>query len=198
MLMLTTNTDMPGPALLSSTTNFSTATGSATTSPPSSAKPDYSAFSAFGSSQPASTSSTPKPSFLQQQQAVAMVKPSTPSVDPFASLASPIRHSTPQQTSSMFDFASHAPPAAVPAAALPAADDDDWAFSSALPEGLPASNTITVSNTHVNITLHAKRQPQTPDIITMTVRFTSKAQQPVSDLTFEVAVTKVMLETFHL
>ncbi|RDW84941.1 putative vhs-containing protein [Coleophoma cylindrospora] len=188
------NTNVPGPALLSSTTNFSTTAGSATTSPPGSARPDYSAFSAFGSSQPVSKPTTPQPSLFQQQQAAAIPKASTPSIDPFAALASPIRNSTPQQPSSMFDFASHAPPppqaAATPTPAPPAADDDDWAFSSALPDGLPASNTITVSDTNVNIALHATREPQTPDIITMTVKFTSKTQQPVSDLTFQVAVTK--------
>ena len=87
----------------------------------------------------------------------------------------------------MFDFGNQqaAPPA--PAAA----DDDEWAFSSALPEGLPASNTIQVSETALSISLHAAREPQTPSVITMSITFSSKSDQPISELTFMAAVTKV-------
>jgi ADP-ribosylation factor-binding protein GGA len=90
----------------------------------------------------------------------------------------------------MFDFASHQAPAPVPATA-PAADDDEWAFASALPEGLPASNTLAVSDTALSISLHATREPQTPTIITMSLAFSSKSDQPISELTFMAAVTKV-------
>lgn len=88
----------------------------------------------------------------------------------------------------MFDFANHQPPAARPA---PAADDDEWAFSSALPEGLPSSNSISVSETSLSISLHATREPQTPSVITMSLTFSSKTDQPISELTFMAAVTKV-------
>ncbi|KAL3426404.1 VHS domain-containing protein [Phlyctema vagabunda] len=192
-----TNSNMPGPALLSSTSDQSTAAASVpATSSPALVKPDYTSFSAFGSSQLLSQPATPQPSlFQQQQQSVPTPKPQAaqvPASDPFAALTSPIRHSTPQQSASMFDFAVHQAPTPAPAKA-PATtndDDDEWAFSSALPEGLPASNQLTVNDSHVLIALHATREAQTPAIITMTVKFTSKTPQPISDLTFQVAVTK--------
>jgi ADP-ribosylation factor-binding protein GGA len=112
-------------------------------------------------------------------------------VDPFAALASPVQQSTPQQSQphSIFDFANPAPaPAAAPTAT---ADDDEWAFSSALPEGLPAENTILVSETSLSILLYAAREPQTPAVITMSISFSSKTDQPISELTFMAAVTKV-------
>ena len=87
----------------------------------------------------------------------------------------------------MFDFANHQPAAAT---AL-AADDDEWAFSSALPESLPSSNTISVSETSLSISLHAAREPQTPSVITMSLTFSNKTDQPISELTFMAAVTKV-------
>merc|ERR1711964_720505 len=133
-------------------------------------KPDYSSFSAFGSSNASSKPATPRPSLFQQQQFLqsqAQASKPRPPVDPFAALASP-RQATPQQaTPSMFDFGNQqaAPPA--PAAA----DDDEWAFSSALPEGLPASNTIQVSETALSTSLHAAREPQTPSVITMSITF---------------------------
>jgi len=192
--------DLPGPALISSTTEHNSARGpTPTRSPappqaPSQPKPNYSPFSAFGS--PAPQSTTPQPSLFQQQQAqqqanVAKQQQHAPSLDPFAALASPVRQSTPQQsqpTHSIFDFGNHQPPSAVPAAA---ADDDEWAFSSALPEGLPSENTITVSETALGISLHAAREPTTPAVITLSLSFSSKTEQPISDLEFAVAVTKV-------
>ncbi|KAG4439209.1 hypothetical protein IFR05_005300 [Cadophora sp. M221] len=191
------NTNLPGPALISSTVDHSTARGPTPTRSPAPPqpplKPDYSSFSAFGSSNASSKPTTPQPSLFQQQQALqqqkfqqAQASSSQPPVDPFAALASP-RQSTPQQsTSSMFDFGNHqaAPPA--PAAA----DDDEWAFSSALPEGLPPANTIQVSETALSISIHAAREPHTPSVITMSITFSSKSDQPISELTFMAAVTK--------
>ncbi|RDL32610.1 putative vhs-containing protein [Venustampulla echinocandica] len=190
-----TTSDIPGPALISSTTEYSTARGPTPTrspAPPSApaVKPDYSAFSAFGPPQLASKPATPQPSLFQQQEAVMASKPQPPisASDPFAALASPVRQATPQQAQpSMFDFGNHQAPA--PAAA-PATDDDEWAFSSALPEGLPPSNTIEINNTALNISLHATREPQTPSIITMALTFSSRSDEPISELTFMAAVTK--------
>jgi hypothetical protein len=200
-----TSVDLPGPALISSTTQHSSARGpTPTRSPapppaPTQSKPNYSSFSAFGSPQPVPQASTPQPSLFQQQQAqqqaaFARQQQQAPAQDPFASLVSPVRQSTPQQTQqpshSIFDFANHQAPAAAPA---PAADDDEWAFSSALPEGLPSSNTILVSETTLNISLHATREQSTPSVITLSLTFSSKTDQPISDLEFAAAVTKVSL-----
>jgi len=95
----------------------------------------------------------------------------------------------------MFDFANPKPPAAAPA---PAADDDDWAFSSALPDSQPSSNTFSVSETQLGISLHATREPTNPSVITMNLRFSSNADQPISELTFMAAVTKVCLTSIIL
>ncbi|KAL2072066.1 hypothetical protein VTL71DRAFT_11409 [Oculimacula yallundae] len=186
-----------GPSLISPTPQQNTGGPTPTRSPAPGqpqTKPDYSSFSAFGSSSASSKPSTPQPSLFQQQQALqqqqfqkaqAAKAQSQPPVDPFAALASP-RHAPSQPaTPSMFDFG-NAQPAPAPATA----DDDDWAFSSALPEGLPASNTILVSETALSISLHATREPQTPSVITMSISFSSKSDQPISELTFMAAVTK--------
>ncbi|TVY80627.1 putative ADP-ribosylation factor-binding protein [Lachnellula suecica] len=185
------NSSIPGPALISSTTDHSTARGptpskSPDPSQPHISQPNYSAFSAFGTAAPKTV--TPQPSLFQQQQAAALAKaqPQAPPSDPFAALTSPIRQSTPQQPQpSMFDFGNHQPPA--PAAA---ADEDEWAFSSALPEGLPSSNTIAVSKTNLSISLHAAREPNSPTVITMSLTFSNQTDQPISELTFQAAVTK--------
>lgn len=97
----------------------------------------------------------------------------------------------------MFDFSQPGPatPSQAPAPAPAAADDDEWAFSSALPEsnGLPSSNDILVSDSALHITLHATRSSPSDPAITMTVRFSSKVPQPITELIFQVAATKVCL-----
>jgi ADP-ribosylation factor-binding protein GGA len=121
----------------------------------------------------------------QQQAAFAKQQQYAPAQDPFAALASPLRQSTPQQiqpSHSIFDFGE---PAAAPA------DDDEWAFSSALPEDLPSESTITVSETALGISLHAAREATAPAIIKLSLSFSSKTDQPISELEFAVAVTKV-------
>lgn len=134
---------------------------------------------------PAQTS-TPPPSLFQQQQAAA--KPAAVAVDPFAALNSPVRQATPQQnqpstTKSMFDFAQ-------PAQSVPSAshDDDEWNFSSAT---LPESDAITITNTSVKIDLKASRASQTDPVINLDVSFSNNVTQPITELTFQVAVTKV-------
>jgi ADP-ribosylation factor-binding protein GGA len=197
---------MPGPALISSTSQYSTARGptpSGSPAPPApptaSSKPNYSAFSGFGISQPIPLTTTSQPSlFQQQQQQKAAAKiPQQPTSDPFAALATPPRQPTPLQnqssvSASMFDFTKSAPPAtAIPPA--PANDDDEWSFSSALPEsnGLPSSNSITITDSTINISVHATRKSPSDPIITLTVKFSSKVAQLITELTFQVAVTKV-------
>jgi ADP-ribosylation factor-binding protein GGA len=95
----------------------------------------------------------------------------------------------------MFDFANPKPPAAAPA---PAADDDDWAFSSALPETLPSSNILSVSETQLVISIHVTREATNPSVITMSLNFSSNADQPISELEFMAAVTKVRFNSIML
>jgi ADP-ribosylation factor-binding protein GGA len=190
--------DLPGPALISSTTEHNSARGPTPTRSPAPpvalSRPDYSSFSAFGSSHPVSKPTTPQPSLFQQQQAqqaqrqAAPIQQPAPPTDPFAALSSPISQSTAQP--SMFDFANRPAPVPAPAPA-PVADDDEWAFSSALPEGPPSSNTIIVNESDLSISLHATREAHSPSIITMSITFSSRCDQPISELTFAAAVTKV-------
>jgi ADP-ribosylation factor-binding protein GGA len=191
--------DIPGPALISSTTQYSTARGPTPTSspaPPSqvTSKPDYTAFSAFGSSHPVSQSTTPQPAQFQQQQQqkpIIAASPQAPAADPFAALKASIQQSPPQQPQkSIFDFANPQPPVNKSAPVASTGDDDEWAFSSALPEGPPSSNTLTVSDTSLRISLHAAREPSTLAVITMSLSFSNKTAQPISELTFMAAVTK--------
>jgi ADP-ribosylation factor-binding protein GGA len=205
-----TYVDIPSPALISSTTENSTAKNPTPSRSPAPSqapvKPDYSAFSAFGSSSPI-PSTTPQPSLFQQQQFQQQAQlqaqqqaftqqsssaKSPTSIDPFAHLSTP--QPTIQSTSSsssLFDFSNPQPtPQSQPAAHT---DDDEWAFSSALPDALPSSNNVTVSNTSLNISLHATREPASPAVITLSVAFSNLTDRRISELTFMAAVTKVLL-----
>lgn len=182
---------------MSSTSQHSSARGPTPTrspAPPTQvpSKPDYTAFSAFGSSQPISQSTTPQPGTFQKQQPPASANPQVPAADPFAAIQSAVKQATPQQAQkSMFDFATPPPPANNSAPTTSAGDDDEWAFSSALPEGPPSSNTVSVSDTSLKIALHATREQATPDAIAMSLSFSNNTDQPISELTFMAAVTKV-------
>lgn len=200
---------VPGPALISSTTLQNNAQVPAPISSPAPAsgpaKPNYLAFSAFESSHP--IPQVPSQPFMFQQQQAPPEPPqkqATPQPtqqapsDPFAALASPLLHGAHHNpalstSSSMFDFSQPASTAPAQPTA-PAADDDDWAFSSALPEsqGLTTSNYITVSDTSVNVVLHASRRSPSDPVIVLNVSFSSKVVQPITELTFQMAVTKVI------
>jgi len=161
-------------------------------------KPNYSAFSGLGASQTPPQVSTPQPFMFQQQQPAArsaQVQAPAPASDPFATLGSPLRNVTPQPPSSAlrstFDFSQPASPAP-PTPAIAAADDDDWAFSSALPEsnGLPSSHDITVTDTSVNVTVRASRKTPSDPVIALNASFSSKVAYLITELEFQVAVTK--------
>jgi ADP-ribosylation factor-binding protein GGA len=192
------NTNLPGLELLSSTTQNSTARASTPTlvAAPVLPKPNYSPFSGFGTPQQTPVAS-PAPSLFQQQAAAQSAKVAKSTVDPFAALNSPPQQSItqkPPQPRSMFDFGpAPTPPPASTAAPAPE-DDDEWAFSSALPEGngLPSANDISVTDSEaLRIALHATRTSPSDLAITMTVKFSNKSAQAISELTFQVAVTKV-------
>ncbi|KAH8888598.1 ADP-ribosylation factor-binding protein GGA1 [Thozetella sp. PMI_491] len=166
------NSNVPGPALLSSITQHSSAKVpvSTPTPPPGSS---LSQFAAFSSAPSGSQSSTPGPS----QSAFA--PPSKPaSADPFAALGSP-------------SFSSSKQPSPVPAAA--ANDDDEWSFSSALPVEapvLPREHKVVVSNTGLKIDMLANRVTAGAAAINILVAFSNNTAQPVSELHFQLAVTK--------
>ena len=218
ILHMLRETDLPGPSLLSSISNQSSAKAPTPTRSPAPSghiplKPDYSSFSAFNSNQSSSSKpTTPQPSLFQQQQALASSKQTQPipqpqNADPFASLT-PMRSSTPAQTpqqpqqKSIFDFSAFtSKPSQQSQAPLPptqSADDDEWAFESALPVSTPSSNTIVVSKTSLSISLHAAREVFSTPIITLSVSFSNTTDLPITELTFMAAVTKVCLDHFFL
>ncbi|WXC66657.1 hypothetical protein SNK03_012438 [Fusarium graminearum] len=164
------NQNIPGPALLSSMTQDNSARGQVSTPTP----PPFSQFASF--SQPVSQSTTPQPP-LQQQPA----PPSQPASDPFAMLGAGSMSS---------QRASPAPPQQQPAAT--SNDDDEWSFSSALPPepSKPKEHQATVSNTNVKVEMIARRAPGNENAINIIFAFSNNVPQPISELHFQLAVTK--------
>lgn len=178
-----TSIDVPG--LLSSTTQNSTAGGAPTSTSPS--PQIFSPFSGFNSASSASQSNTPQPSFMS---GFAPPKASTIANDPFAGLASPQFGSKPSTPKP-------ATPAPVPAATN---DDDEWSFSSALPTetpSLPIEHSAVVKEGQLRIDMKAIRPPQAAHAVALSFAFSNTTTQPISELHFELAVTKVSLRVSH-
>jgi hypothetical protein len=174
--------DIPGPALLSSMTQNSSARGPMSTSTPP--PPGFSSFSAFSSAPSLSQSNSPQPP-ISMQSAFAP-PPVAASADPFASLGS-----------SAFSSKPVSPTPAAPAAN----DDDEWSFSSALPPEAPSQpkeHKIVVSNSNVKIDLLANRSVAAASALNLLFAFSNNSAQPVSELHFQLAVTKVNKTTSHL
>ncbi|KAI4114094.1 MAG: hypothetical protein LQ345_005070 [Seirophora villosa] len=198
------NANVPGPSLLSSSTQQSSAkqpTPASTPqiqqfSPPN--KPNYDPFASLTSSHPASRSTTPGPSNLKPS---AMSSP-----DPFAALSSkPPQQASTAPSPSMFDFSSLKSPARTtpqPSQQINGAStgtDDDWNFASALPadnSSLPASNEITVSKTDVSILFKASRSDTPESPILISASYSNNTPSLITEYTFQVAVTKGY--TLHL
>lgn len=176
--------DIPGPALLSSVTQNSTAAGGPISSP---TPPPFSPYSGFVSQPSTSQSSTPRPSLLQQS-AFSLPPPQNTAVDPFAALASSqlsaSKPSTPKPTT----------PAAAPPAPAATAEDDEWSFSSALPPeapSLPTEHKLTVKDQLLQIDMQARRSPQNLSALGLLFAFSNNTPMPISNLHFQLAVTKV-------
>ncbi|KAK4042952.1 VHS domain-containing protein [Parachaetomium inaequale] len=163
------NTNIPGPALLSSVTQGSTAKGQVPASTPSPAP--FSNFSSFTSA-PGSQSGTPQP----PQRSAFSPPTQSPAADPFAALSS------------------LSPKPATPAQSAAAAnDDDEWNFSSALPPEapqVPREHKAVVSNTNLKLDMVANRSVDSDPGISLLFAFTNNTAQPVSELHFQLAVTK--------
>ncbi|KAK4653600.1 ARF-binding protein [Podospora pseudocomata] len=167
------NTNIPGPALLSSVTQNNSAGGnySVSTSTSPAPPPGFSNFSAF-SSAPSSKTATPKP------VSSAFSPPASKPVsnDPFAQLASL---------------------GSKPATPTPAApqnnDDDEWSFSSALPPEAPAQpreHTAVINNTNLKIDFKAFRAAEGQPPVDLLMLFSNNTPFPVTELHFQLAVTK--------
>jgi ADP-ribosylation factor-binding protein GGA len=150
----------------------------------------------FGSlSGPSSHSVTPSPQQQQQQ-------PVQKKVDPFAALsnsnsrsgspfqfqsrapAAPAPAPAPAPASSSFDLLGGAAPTA--SAPVPVADDDEWAFSSALPD---KPQDLVVVNSSIKAVFTVSRPNSTE--LTIASRITNTTAESITDLTFQLAVTKV-------
>ena len=193
------NNNVPGPALLSSVTQDNSAKGilgtpSPSASPlPAGSTANNTLSSLFSAA--SSQSGTPQPG----HHASAFAPPKTGSADPFAALSSSIFRSSAS--------ASPAPAPTAPAPALTPApapapvpvtaslvDDDEWSFSSALPAETPSKPTdhrAIVGSGPVRIELYATRSPAAPAAIHFAFAFSNTLSQPVADLHFQTAVTKV-------
>lgn len=158
-----------------------------------------------------STSATPPHQQTPSQALASSPKPAaTPPVDPFASLvsgnsrtSSPFNQLQSSQTStppssSLLDLgqlsqstAPPPPPAASSTTAKPSSTDDEWTFSSALPEDtLPSSNHIEVLSSAIRIEFTVKRTPGDKRIHLLAL-FSNTTNQPISELHFQVAIEKV-------
>ncbi|KAI0402281.1 ADP-ribosylation factor-binding protein GGA2 [Xylaria palmicola] len=168
------NQNIPGPALLSSLTQNSTAKGRT----PSPTPPPYSAYSGFASKPSASQSSTPQPPLGQYS---AFSQPAQKTSDPFAALSASQFSSKP---------ATPQPPAPAPPAA--SNDDDEWSFSSALPPetALPRDYRVVVTDDILRIDMEAVRSPQAANALSLLFSFSNTSPQQISDLHFQLAVTK--------
>ncbi|KAI1338171.1 VHS domain-containing protein [Xylariaceae sp. FL0016] len=174
------NQNIPGPALLSSITQNSTAKSPTPTPTP----PPSSAFSGFGS-QPSVSKSQSNTSQPPQGQYSAFSQPSTQkSADPFAALASPQFLSKPATPKP----ATPQPPAPA-AATVPSAtnDDEEWSFFSA---SLPKEHTARVKEGPFQIDMKAGRSPQAPNALVLLFAFSNTTSQLMGDIDFQLAVTK--------
>ncbi|KAF2814267.1 ADP-ribosylation factor-binding protein-like protein GGA1 [Mytilinidion resinicola] len=158
-------------------------------------QPNYDPFGSISSSQPPPPPMSP-PSFFSQPQ---ITQPQQPlprqsAADPFAALSSP----APRQNSP-FQFQQSIRPSATPAASndllglgtpsapasQPVNDDDEWTFASAVPD---LSKDIVVSNTQVQVTFNVVREND--NVILIKSKISNNTAQQVTDLTFQVAVSK--------
>lgn len=164
-----TSADIPGPALLSSLTdNSNAATGSNTNTNSNAGSSQFMSFASPAASQ----STTPNPA------APAVAAP--PAADPFAAFMSQSSSSAGKQP------------------AAPAAEDDEWNFSSALPEAAsqPKEHRGTITDGSVRAEFLANRATASSPAIEMLFSFSNNTAQPISELHFQLAVTKVRPSSF--
>ncbi len=210
--------DLPGTPLPSTASQHSSAKPASSNVPPQSqpsafqnpqaVKSGYSPFASLTGSRTISQNTSPAPSLFQQQQANQQAKRTT---DPFDALTSPApRQASPfhfsQQSSqpaasstpSLFDFgqtSSRAPQTSASHTDTQGngSAEEEWTFASALPDQstLPASNEMTVTDSAINILLSVSRQAGTESVITILGRFSNNTSNAISELTFQIAVSKV-------
>lgn len=153
----------------------------------------FSSFNAFNSAPSTSKNNTPQPPNYQQS---AFATPA-PAADPFAALTSP------KLATGFSNMSKPATPAPAPApTASQANDDDEWNFASALPAdtpALPREHRAVVNNTGLKIDMLANRTTGTSNSINLLFAFSNNTAQLISEVHFQLAVTKVGLPSLgHL
>lgn len=164
--------------------------------PPQSAKPTYDAFAALA--QPTSTPASPTVNlFSQPPPQPQQAQQPMPKADPFAALSSTSRTSSPFQFQQAFN-APASPIAAVAAASkqprptsLLSNGDDEWAFTSSLPPQQIETKAIQVTNSSIRTVFTVSRPSGANDWLSVESKISNNTAQPISDLTFQLAVTKV-------
>lgn len=178
-------------------------------------KPNYDPFGSISGSAPSSAPPGAMSSIFGQQS--QQQPPQQQNRDPFAALAtSTPRGGSPFQfqqslnrtaspatgsgSATLFDLGAPtssqpttpkppmgANPSRLSTGATPAADDE-WTFSSALPD---QPHDLIVSNSAVNIKWTVSRPPEDESVVLIKSQISNNTAAPVSDFTFQVAVTKV-------
>lgn len=159
--------------------------------PPQAQNSNYNAFAAM--SQPASIPASPTPNLFAQppppQQQPQQVQHRA---DPFAALAGSSRTASPFQ----FQQSSKPPAVPVPAQQRPTSlisnGDDEWAFSSSLPPQQAETKDIQVTNSSIKTVFSVTRPAGAEDYLAVESKISNNTAQPIADLTFQLAVTKVI------
>ncbi|KAF1980956.1 VHS domain protein [Aulographum hederae CBS 113979] len=185
--------------------------------PPTAPKPNYNPFGTLGSAPSVMQPASPQPSsmFTSMTQQSSQASKRSSAVDPFASLApashtprqnSPfqfqqsVKPSTPNPlSSSLLDIGgSSAPPQPSPSNPLnayhnqvpphsAASTEDEWTFASSLPD---QAHDLTVVKSNIVVNWHVSRPDANSDNILILSKISNNTAQPVTELTFQVAVTK--------
>ncbi|KAF1351895.1 VHS domain-containing protein [Delphinella strobiligena] len=163
--------------------------------PPQSAKPTYDAFAALA--QPTSTPASPTVNlFSQPPPQPQQAQQPMPKPGPFAALSGTSRTSSPFQFQQAFK-APGSPITAVAAASkqprptsLLSNGDDEWSFTSSLPPQQVETKDIQVTNSNIRTVFTVSRPSGANDWLSVESKISNNTAQPISDLTFQLAVTK--------
>ncbi|CRG85315.1 putative ADP-ribosylation factor-binding protein C25H2,16c [Talaromyces islandicus] len=161
---------------------------------------NYDILSALSASRSGSQSSTPAPAPPSQPTRSSP----TPAADPFASLISGgSRTSSPfaaaqsstghAKSPSLVDVAGGPTPPSGPSQAVSTGGgfDDEWSFTSALPEStLPTSNRVRVLNSSLLIDFEVRRRLEDPKSIQLVALFSNATNQALTELHFQLAVER--------
>ncbi|PTB44693.1 uncharacterized protein TrAFT101_003237 [Trichoderma asperellum] len=156
------NQNIPGPALLSSLTQGSTARGAGQNDTP----PPFSQFASF-TSPPASQSATPQPNYQQQT-------------------------SPPPAASNAFASFTTSPPPPKPAAVSNDDDEWNFssALPTEQAPAKPTEHKGTAGNSSLRTDFLAKRSTAVSNAINIVFAFSNNTAQPINELHFQLAVTK--------